>query len=452
VSLYWLSILPLAVAGVVHLMGRRQRSLVTGFALLTAVICANLSLTLPADTTATYLGQEWLLGEENRVLLAFMYVVTTILFSVAALSKSEEELYAPMLASAGLLSAVVLVDSLLLSFVLLPLALVVLGLGVPSSARSSTRGALSFLAWVTLPMPFLLAIFPLLEQSALRPQNAYLVQWSAWLVVPPVILWLTLFPLHWTTRLWAGSGRALIPVFLWTVKDGVVLLLLFALWRQIPVLREQGPVSALGAIGLMTAVVSGVLALAHPRPGAVLACAAMSELGIAVQGMMAASVGGLEGGLTLFVSRCVAVLLASSALAGINVASARGRESDGGSFGWRSVVMLVAFSIGVLSMAGMPPLLGFLGRERIYSALQPEGTHLLLAWLSASTGIVLGLVRAVWSAWHSQLRFPVGHSYDLLLLLVLGLLLLCVWIGLFPQVTLDLIADWVRRAAPASCL
>jgi len=452
VSLYWLSILPLAVAGIVHLMGRRQQSLVIGFALLTAVICANLSLTLPPDTTATYLGQKWLLGEESRVLLAFMYVVTIILFSVAALSKSEEALYAPILASAGLLSAVVLVDSLLLSFVLLPVALVVLGLGVPSSALSSTRGALSFLAWVTLPVPFLLAIFPLLERFALHPENAYLVQWSAWLVVPPVIMWLTLFPLHWTTRLWAGSGRALIPAFLWTVKDGVVLLLLFALWRQVPVLYEQDPVSALGAIGLMTAVVSGVLALAHPSPGAVLACAAMSEMGIAVQGMMAASVDGLEGGLTLFVSRCAAVLLASSALAGINVASARGRESDGRSFGWRSVVMLVAFSIGILSMAGMPPLLGFRGRERIYEALTPEGTHLLLAWLSASAGIVLGLVRAVWSAWHSKLRFPVGRSYDLLLLLVLGLVLLCAWIGFFPQVTLDLIADWVLRVAPPSCL
>ena len=76
----------------------------------------------------------------------------------------------------------------------------------------------------------------------------------------------------------------------------------------------------------------------------------------------------------------------------------------------------------------------------------------MLAWLSASAGIVLGLVRAVWSAWHSELRFPIGRSYDLLLLLVLGLLLLCVWIGLFPQVALDLIADWVPRVVPASCL
>ena len=46
-SLYWLIILPLAVAGIVHLMGRRQQSLVIGFALLTAVICASLSLTCP---------------------------------------------------------------------------------------------------------------------------------------------------------------------------------------------------------------------------------------------------------------------------------------------------------------------------------------------------------------------------------------------------------------------
>jgi len=381
-----------------------------------------------------------------------MYAVTVVLFSVAALSKSEDALYAPALVSAGVLSAVVLMDSLWLSFVLLPIALVVLGLGVIPHTRTSTLGASSFLAWATLPTPFLLAIWPLLERLVLRPEELYLVRWSAWLVVPPVILWLTLFPLHWTTRLWAENGRTLVPAFLWTVKDGVVLFLLFALWRQAPVLCEEGPISALGLTGLVTAVVSGMLAFLHPSPGAVLACAAMGELGIAVQGIAAGSADGLEGALMLLVGRCAAVLLASAALAGICVASAERGESNTRPFCWRSLVMLLAFTIGVLGLAGMPPLLGFLGRSRVYATLHAQEPYLFLAWLSASVGIVLGLVRAVWSTWCMKLWFPEGRIYDLLVLVVLCLLLLCVGIGLSPQMALSPVTNWASRLVPPFCL
>jgi NADH:ubiquinone oxidoreductase subunit 2 (subunit N) len=174
----------------------------------------------------------------------------------------------------------------------------------------------------------------------------------------------------------------------------------------------------------------------------------MSELGIAMQGVTARSIDGVLSGLFLLVSRSVAVLLASSALAAAHGAFARDTESNPSPLRWRSLTVSIAFAVGVLAMAGMPPLGGFLGRKQVYAALQAKEPYLLLAWSSASAGIVLGLVRTGWWLWHTKVPSPSVHLRDLPLLLVLCLLLLCLWIGYRPQATVNLISDLFRNMLP----
>jgi hypothetical protein len=445
---YSLSVLPLVAAAVMFMMGRRQRLLVAGLGLATALACARLSLTLSLDDATVFLGQQWMLDQLGQALLVFMYAAAATMVAIAAVAEQAESFSAPALATCGLLSAVVLLRSVLLSFMLFPAALLVLVLATSPSPPSAVRGASRLLTWITLPILCVPVALTVLERFALSPDELVLTNWSAWLVVPPIILWLTLFPVDGTTRLWSRDGLSLASVFAWTVKDWVVVYLLLMLWRQYPVLHTESVGVTLGIAGLATAVVSGVLALAQSSPSGVLACAAMSELGIAVQGLTANSADGALGGLFLLVSRSVAVLLASSALAAWPGALARDSESNTGSFRLRSLAVLIAFAVGVLAMAGLPPLGGFLGRERIYPTLQAREPYLLLAWLSASVGIVLGLVRTGWSLWHTEEGSAPGQFRDLPLLLVLCLLLLCLWIGYRPQATLGLISDLFHHTLP----
>ncbi len=446
-QLYWLSALPL-VAAVLTSIAQRQRALAVGFGLLTTLACAGLALALPLDKITPFLGQQWVLDPVAQALLAFMYVTTAILLVIWAVAKQAEPFCAPVLASLGLLSAVILLRSLLVSLILLPAALVVPALAASPSASSAVRGASRFLTWITLPIAFVLATFMLLERLTLFPDEFALANTSAWLVVPPIMLWLTLFPFHGTTCLWARDSLSLMPAFLWAVKDWGVVYLLLLLWRQNPLLHTENAMAALGSAGLVTAVVSGVWAFTQSTPSAVLACAAMSELGIAMQGLTASSVEGVLGGLFLMVSRSLAVLLASSALAGLYGSSASDTESNPKSFHWQSLVLFIVFVVGVLGMAGLPPLGGFLGRQHIYATLQAKGLYLLLAWLSASAGIALGLVRTGWSLWQTKVQSPSRHTHALPLLLVLGLLLLGLWIGYRPQATLNLISDLLSHWLP----
>lgn len=443
---YWLSVLPLGAAAIIFIV-RRQRPLVVGLGLATTLACARLSLSLPLDIVTSFMGQQWMLDQLGQALLAFMYITTSIMVALAAVAEQDERFPAPALASCGLLSAVVLLRSVLLSFMLLPAALLVLILATSPSSPSTVRGACRFLTWITLPILCVPVALTILERFALSPDELVLADLSAWLVVPAIILWLTLFPFDGATRLWSRDSLSLASVFLWTVKDSVVVYLLLFLWRQNPVLYTESAAVALGIAGLVTAVVSGVLAFAQLSPSAVLACAAMSELGIAMQGVTS-SIDGLLSGLFLLLSRSVAVLLASSALAAAHGAFARDTESNPSPLRWRSLTVLIAFAVGVLAMAGMPPLGGFLGRKQIYAALQAKEPYLLLAWWSASAGIVLGLVRTGWSLWRAKVQPPSVHLRDLPLLLVLCLLLLCLWMGYRSQAIVNLISDLFRDLLP----
>ncbi len=445
---YWLTALPLAGSAVAFLLPRRLRLYTAALALVTTLACARLALLMPLDNSIWFLGQQWMLDQAGQSLLAFLYVATAIIIAVAVVAEQAEWFSPPVLASCGLLSAAVVLRSALLSFMLLPAALLVLPLGTLPSSRGAVRGATRFLIWVALPILCIPVAITMLQRGAPTPEQPGLTELSAWLVVPPAIMWWTLFPFDGTTRLWSRDQLSVTSAFLWTVKDWVIVYLLLALWRQYPLLYTQDVAGVLSIAGLGTAVFSGSLAFAQSNLSAVLACAAVSELGIAVQGISAGSVDGVAGGLFLLLSRSAAVLLASSALAATGSAFARDAESNASSYRWRRVIVWVGLAVGILAMAGLPPLGGFSARRQIYAALQPENRYLLLAWLSATAGIVLGLVRTGWSLWHAKAAPSSEPLHDLPVVLVLCLLLLCLWIGLRPQATVRLLSELFRDLLP----
>jgi formate hydrogenlyase subunit 3/multisubunit Na+/H+ antiporter MnhD subunit len=100
---------------------------------------------------------------------------------------------------------------------------------------------------------------------------------------------------------------------------------------------------------------------------------------------------------------------------------------------WRTLLPLISFAVSILTLAGAPPLAGFLGRQSIYAALQPQATYILLPWLSASSGILLGLVRTYGSLWRAEPRPDRRDISSLHLLLILGLFLLCIGLAVRPD-------------------
>jgi formate hydrogenlyase subunit 3/multisubunit Na+/H+ antiporter MnhD subunit len=258
-------------------------------------------------------------------------------------------------------------------------------------------------------------------------------QLGAWLALVPLWSWWTLFPWDGTTRLWGKDRLSVGALFLWAVKDWAVLYLWWRLWQQYPALQTASTMAALGIAGLATAVLNGVWAFVQSQPSGVLACAAMSALGIAVQGVTAGTVAAAQGGLVVLAERSLAVLLAGAALAAWPVAAARDTTSSEDTPRWRKPLVLGAFALGIGALAGLPPWGGFTARRLIQPLLPAEQPYLGLAWLSATLGTVLGLARCAWQMWHSEAEPDADPRADVPLWLVAGLLLVVLWVGLRPQ-------------------
>jgi formate hydrogenlyase subunit 3/multisubunit Na+/H+ antiporter MnhD subunit len=449
VKLYWLSGLPLLAAALTALI-RRHRAVAIGLSLITLVACARLALLFPVGESVIFLQQQWLMDPATRALLAFVYASTAIVLMLAAFTPQATSVTAPILASVGLLSAAILLRPLALSMLFLPVGLLVAVLAVSPAVLSVARGASRFLAYVATPVPFVLAIFLLLEHLALYPDEIALAEQAAWLVLPVALVWLNLFPFAGMMRVWSRDELSLAAVFLWIVKDAIVTYLLLALWHEHPALQTQGVLAALRVSGLATAVFAGVWALRRPRPSAVLASAAMSELGIAAQGLSLNSSSAALSGLVLLVSRSAAILLATSGLIAMRPAAASDAQPSPRSAIWLRWIPWVAFGAGVLSMAGVPPLGGFLARQQIYAAWQPQEPYLRLAWLLSSAGIIVGLARTFWNLRQTSLPAPSRPQEYLPFLLAACLFLLCLWIGFRPQAVSGLVSGLFHNLLPVS--
>jgi hypothetical protein len=445
VKVYWLSIVPLAGALIVALL-RRWRVPMVSVALVTVLGCLRLCSALPVDQAETFLGQQWMLEAGAQRLLILSCWATAVLLVIAAAAKPADAVYAPLLASLGLLCTTVVLRSWLLSLLLLPAALIVPILATSSTDRSAPRGASHFLAWVTLPIPFLLAVPWLLGQLAVRPQELAVVTWSAWLLLPAWILWLNLFPFHGTTPLWAAGGLPLAPAFLWAVKDGVVIYLLLALWRQMPSLQITGVLSTLRTVGLLTTLFSGVWAVIQSTLSGVLGCAAMGVLGLVVQGLATGSAEGLSTALFLLLARSAAVLLASSGLTALCDNSIGSPQESSKRFPWEGLVLWLISVGGVLALLVLPMRESPAQGRSMLTMLQalPGEPRLWQAWRISAAGILIGLVHTSWRLWRDQGRSSAGRMRPASLVLAVCLLLLCLFLALSPQV----VAGWVSELMP----
>jgi NADH-quinone oxidoreductase subunit N len=81
----------------------------------------------------------------------------------------------------------------------------------------------------------------------------------------------------------------------------------------------------------------------------------------------------------------------------------RDDDRDGAGFGWTHPVLAVAMTVFLVSLVGLPPTAGFLGKWYLFSALVKSGSA--VGWLLAIAAIVntvvslyyyVGLVRRMW--------------------------------------------------------
>ncbi|MBS1211751.1 MAG: NADH-quinone oxidoreductase subunit [Proteobacteria bacterium] len=251
---------------------------------------------------------------------------------------------------------------------------------------------------------------------------------------------LSLVPFHlWTPDVYQ-SAPAPVTAFLATVSKGAVFALLLRLW----VSGHVGPIAEyrliLGAIAALSVLGGNLLALLQDNLKRMLAYSSIAHMGYALVAFVAGSALG-----SAFLPESVAFYLGAYvltnlvALGTVSALSNAEREADAldnyrGLF-WRAPAMAGILAVSLLSLAGIPLTVGFVGKFYVFAA----GVEASLWWLIAVVVVGSGLglyyyLRVVLvmldrNASDQEIRKPAASTR----LALASLTLVVLGLGIFPE-------------------
>ncbi len=377
----------------------------------------------------------------------------------------HEELYVLLLTAT--LGAVVLVASrhfaaLFLGLEILSVSLFAL---VPYSLESSDRRPIEagtkYLVLAGVSSAFLLfgmaliytrlgtLAFPNLAhlpQAGSYLNNVYVLA-GVMLIVAGLGFKLSLVPFHmWTPDVYQGAP-APVTAFLATVSKGAVFVLLLRYFVEAGLYNYYPVVLAVTVVAIASMLVGNLLALLQNNVKRILAYSSIAHMGYLLVALLASGALAVEAVSYYLVAYIVMTL---GAFGVVGAMTAPDQTSETGElehyFGlfWRRPWLAGTFSAMLLSLAGIPLTVGFIGKFYIFTAGVDAALWLLVFVLVA--GSVIGLyyyLRVVVAMFVSRpddaaMALGLRHSLsDNLVLTVLTIFLL--WFGLYPSPLVQLI-------------
>ena len=453
-----LIILPLAMAPIVYFL-RRWPIAASLSASVTALVTAGLCLRLPLNDPAYVLGRELALDHPSRMVVVFILVTAAILFLCAwftsqspfprqdfgELSRAAQDIaFIPFgLAILGLLSGAATMRLFLFATLLLEIAAIVAVFAIQGDQQGSTRAGLRYLVMTALALPCFLVAAWLFELHARNPHNVALAEPAVTLLALGFAILLGAVPFQAWLPAVAVEAPPMVTAFLIGTVNPVLLLLLTSLFQRHPwLIADNQAFQLLTVGGLLTALVGGLLALGQQDFGRLLAYAALSDLGCLLLGLGTASIEGLTATALQLVNRSLALVLASAGLAILRRYASSDAFADLGNVAQRMPLVSAGLLAGLLSLAGFPLTGGFASRWPIYRLVYQEN-HLYAIALVLSGGAVAfgcwrGLLALLGPDAHPELeREPIPLlRYLPTAAVMLILTLLCLALGLFPQLFL----------------
>lgn len=255
---------------------------------------------------------------------------------------------------------------------------------------------------------------------------------------------------------WLPDAHAEAPTPISVLLSGVMIkMAVYALARTASIFFPSWPQLTVFAVALgsFTMVLGIVVALTQDDLKRLLAYSSVSQIGYVVVGVGLGTYLGCYGGLFHLVNHAVAKGLLFMCAGAVVYATGARRMSDLGGLASKMPVTGVCFVVGALTIAGLPPLSGFMSKLTIYLALAQAGlwwaaaiavlaSLLTLAVLVRAASVVFwGAPRAV-AATVEVREVPLVMWGPMVILAGVSLLL-----GLYPQVVFPLVDGAARVLA-----
>jgi formate hydrogenlyase subunit 3/multisubunit Na+/H+ antiporter MnhD subunit len=319
------SAIPILLVPLVYLL-HRARPVDVGLAVLVTVGLAALAISLPfgqpvgllggltVQDTTVVLGRSFTVEAADRLALAFMFSQAALLFLVAGIVETSASFLPVGLGVLGLLVAALFVRPFLFAAIFLELgaalAVFMLVADIPGQAlsRQATRGALRYLVYTTLGLPFILLTGWLLEANAANPSDPSFINQSTLMLMIGFTVLLAVVPFHSWVPAIAENAPPLAAAFVLSVVSQAVVFLLLSFLSTYPWLNQNPVVyRALTLAGGGMALLGAVFAFGQRNFGRSLGYAMLVDIGAVMLGLGLGTQAGVAAALTTLALRGIAL-------------------------------------------------------------------------------------------------------------------------------------------------
>lgn len=424
---------------------RRLRILATALSLGTLATQAMTLQRLSLDRQASFLGVEMVLDLPTRVLLLLTLAVTAFLVLAIWRMALDDLLpaFAPVLVS--LAGAALAAQSTVVAGTLLILLVLAAALLVPRDLPKGAAPALKPLVVVALAFVCFVLATGWEQTYRLNPDFVYLQERMAvaWGVAFLAILMAVPFHLVVPDL---GRGRITGLVYILALVDGVALVQMLRLLGGRPWLPAM-VTPWFVTLGLIMALIGGVLAVGQDRLGRIVAYTTIADLGCVLVGVGSATMSGLTGAVLHVGNRILALTLLAVVVAVIRRLAPDDRLNElhglAGALPWTTGGLIV----GALAMGGLPPTLGFVGRLLILKAAHEVDPLLMTGLLISMAGVILAYVRVVGVVFFGPRRSAGLTRGEPAGLLILALAAIVLALGIYPNPLLETVSSIAQRLA-----
>ena len=274
------------------------------------------------------------------------------------------------------------------------------------------------------------------------------------LIVTGVGFKLALVPFHmWTPDVYEGAP-APITAFIATVSKGAMLALLLRYFMTHGAHQSQSVTLALGLVAIVTILVGNLLALLQDNVKRILAYSSIAQFGYLLVGLLAFDSLGVEA-VSYYVAAYFVTMLGAFGVVTVLSKGVPARDTDTladyAGLLWRRPWQAAVFTAMLLSLAGIPLTMGFIGKFYILAAgVEASLWPPVIALLVGSTiGLFYYLrIIAVICTFGSETAFqstvePVVSPSLAESVTLAALTLLLVWLGVYPAQLIDVLSATV---------
>lgn len=439
-SIALLAVTSLGIGLTIRLLRRLPRLVFVASLVGTVLLCAI--LILAPDNTFYFFGRALVLDAGVRSFLWFTMATTAALalFGPLTFEPAADSPAAIIANSQGafffwslapIVFAIAL-DSFPLAVFFWAIGLIVLLLMATPRREGRVGGAAQFLLLTVVAIASLFLSNRSFDLYPLTPENLDLVSNTVIFLSLGLGLLLAVTPLH----IWLGPLADELPhlgvAFLFGVAQPVGLWLLYRRMSDALWLTDKSPLLTVLLVGgALTVPVGALLALSERRDGRFIAYLSLVSLGHALIGLGLGTRVGLASAFLVMLSRAIGVTLVAGGLSYARHHAERQWQWVGG----------IAIFAGGLTLAGIPPLLGFAARWSVYHDLATSSLPLVALLLGSNAIAVFATLRTALPLFTARAEGIETKEIKILPYLcaavVVVLLFAALAAGLYPQVIAD---------------